>query len=299
MLSKKCRECYNYKMIPHSKPCKIHNLDELTHSEFADIENFQHRSKSKLSKSKKQPQPKLRKKSCSHTIHTGNTGNTGNTSNIVSHDHDTKLQQEIEFLKQQNKQLLDSRKQLYDYIQLNELKQQDERIQRNVNYTLVPNGIQRGNTLDDVVNQIETSYSKTCNNDTIGENAVPESLQGYWTLDTSGKVTAYGNAKCFGSIVERTNKPAIGMAITPSREGYWIVTEDGNVFAFGDAQFYGSASGIQLSRPIVGMERTPTGNGYWLISANGGILTFGDAEFFGSSSYSNTLFKQPIIGIFA
>lgn len=130
-----------------------------------------------------------------------------------------------------------------------------------------------------------------------GTPASVNAEQGYWTLDTTGTVKAYGNAKCYGSVPTPPNRPAAGMAVTPDRKGYWIVTEDGTVYTFGNAQFYGSASTYRLSRPIVGIQATATGNGYWLVSSNGGVLAFGDAQFYGSSSPTFTSSQHPIIGI--
>ena len=113
------------------------------------------------------------------------------------------------------------------------------------------------------------------------------SAAGYWVLDASGKVLAFG-ADHHGDLT--TGEPAlangvsaVGLAKSPSGLGYWIVDSTGTVSAYGDAQHLGDASELDLKAPIVSIAAHPTANGYWLLGEDGGVFTFGAAEFHGST----------------
>jgi hypothetical protein len=106
---------------------------------------------------------------------------------------------------------------------------------------------------------------------------------GYWLATAEGRVLGFGAAKVDGSLVgRRLSKPVVGMASTPTGAGYWLVTADGGVFSFGDARFLGSAA--KPGRTITAMAATPTGRGYWLAGADGGVFSFGDARFHGAAT---------------
>jgi hypothetical protein len=120
--------------------------------------------------------------------------------------------------------------------------------------------------------------------------------KGFWTVTSSGVVSAYGSAASLGDLSGRTlNAPVVGIAATPSGNGYWLVSSDGGIFSFGDATFYGSTGSLHLNQPIVAMTATPSGNGYWLVASDGGIFSFGDATFHGSTGSLHL--NQPIVGM--
>jgi hypothetical protein len=120
---------------------------------------------------------------------------------------------------------------------------------------------------------------------------------GYWEVEASGTVAAFGSAQNYGSLSGPLNAPIVGMAATPNGRGYWLVATDGGIFSFGDAGFYGSTGALHLNRPIVGMASTPDGRGYWMVASDGGIFSFGDAPFYGSMG--GHLLNQPIVGMAA
>lgn len=124
----------------------------------------------------------------------------------------------------------------------------------------------------------------------------PTTDPGYWVVDASGGVLAFGSAPYFGSMAgTRLNKPVIATSPTSDGKGYWLLASDGGVFTFGDARFYGSTGSMVLNKPIVGMAPTADGNGYWLVASDGGIFSFGDASFYGSTGMNPP--PYPIVGM--
>ncbi|MDQ1465877.1 MAG: hypothetical protein QOH10_292, partial [Actinomycetota bacterium] len=125
----------------------------------------------------------------------------------------------------------------------------------------------------------------------------PPAPPGYWIVDRTGGVHAFGVANYGDLHTVALSAPIVGMAATPGRHGYWLVGNDGGIFSFGDARFFGSTGALHLNRPIVGMARTPTGRGYWFVASDGGIFGFGDAGFFGSTGAMHL--NKPIVGMAA
>lgn len=85
-----------------------------------------------------------------------------------------------------------------------------------------------------------------------GEGAVElvstPSGNGYYIVDSSGAVFAYGDAKYHGGANtlnggKGPNAPIVGMDVMPNNAGYWLLGADGGVFAYGKAKFYGAATG--------------------------------------------------------
>ena len=124
--------------------------------------------------------------------------------------------------------------------------------------------------------------------------AVTATGKGYWSAQSDGTVTPFGDAGAAGN-APVTN--VVGIAPTKSGHGYWLATADGDVLTFGDAVSHGSLAFQLLSRPIVGIAPTPTGHGYWLAASDGGIFSYGDARFYGSTG--NMKLNQPVVGIAA
>ena len=98
--------------------------------------------------------------------------------------------------------------------------------------------------------------------------AADPSGNGYWLVDALGQVTAYGDAKNYGSIKGPygLSAPVTGMASSQDGDGYWLVSRDGGVFAYGDAPFEGSGGGQQVFIPVIALAPTHDGKGYWLLT---------------------------------
>ena len=50
---------------------------------------------------------------------------------------------------------------------------------------------------------------------------------GYWEVEASGTVAAFGAAQSFGSLSGPLNSPIVGIAATPDGGGYWLVAPTG------------------------------------------------------------------------
>ncbi len=117
---------------------------------------------------------------------------------------------------------------------------------------------------------------------------------GYFEVDRSGDVAAFGAAVCYGGLSgTHLNQPIVGMAVDPSTGGYWLVASDGGVFSF-NAPFQGSTGAIRLNKPIVGVGATPDGSGYWLVASDGGIFSF-NAPFYGGTGLMKL--NKPVVGM--
>jgi hypothetical protein len=134
--------------------------------------------------------------------------------------------------------------------------------------------------------------------------------QGYFLVQSTGKVSAYGNANSTlgdnSGVVGKA--PTVGLAVTPSGNGYWELDSDGGIFTYGDAAFYGSAVQYHPVAPIIAIAPTMDGKGYWELGSDGGIFSFGDALYYGSTyqlnpnlpaggSNSAQPLNKPIVGI--
>jgi hypothetical protein len=109
--------------------------------------------------------------------------------------------------------------------------------------------------------------------------------QGYWVLDSRGRVRPFGDASHLGDVVlsrlAAGEEPA-SLSSTPNGAGYWIFTNRGHALPFGDAAFLGDVSGTPLNGPVLDSIATPSGKGYYMVASDGGIFAFGDARFAGS-----------------
>jgi glucose/arabinose dehydrogenase len=123
----------------------------------------------------------------------------------------------------------------------------------------------------------------------------PPTAEGYWIVDSAGRVRAFGRASYGDLRKQALASPIVGIAPSASERGYWLLGRDGGIFSFGDAHFFGSTGAIHLNRPIVAMTATPTARGYWMVASDGGIFSFGDARFFGSTGAMHL--NKPIVGM--
>ena len=109
--------------------------------------------------------------------------------------------------------------------------------------------------------------------------------QGYWVLDSAGRVHPFGDAPHLGDVVPARlgagEEPA-SLSSTPTGAGYWVFTNRGRAIPFGDAAFLGDMSVTALNGPVIDSVATPSGRGYYMVAADGGIFAFGDARFAGS-----------------
>ncbi len=117
---------------------------------------------------------------------------------------------------------------------------------------------------------------------------------GYYEVDASGNVAAFGAATCYGDLAGvHLTQPIVGMAVDRQTGGYWLVAADGGVFAF-NAPYLGSMGGRALNKPVVGMSADLNGAGYWLVASDGGIFSF-NVPFHGSAG--GIQLNQPVVGM--
>jgi len=114
---------------------------------------------------------------------------------------------------------------------------------------------------------------------------------GYWVLDDSGRVYAFGSAELFGDLAGR-GLDVVGLAAHPSGRGYWITDASGVVYAFGKAKHSGDLRGVDLRGSIQTIMATADGSGYWLIGSDGGLFAF-DAPYLGSMG--GTALRSPVV----
>jgi type VII secretion-associated serine protease mycosin len=107
------------------------------------------------------------------------------------------------------------------------------------------------------------------------------SRSGYWMVDRTGHVYAFGAAHHHGNAPTST---AVDLEPTPSGKGYWVVDELGFVYTFGDAPYVGGAGGLAPGERVTSLSRTVSGRGYWLFTSRGRVFARGDASFFGDMS---------------
>ena len=77
---------------------------------------------------------------------------------------------------------------------------------------------------------------------------------GYWVLDATGQVFAYGDAGPMGGLAAGSAggfNPATAIFATSDGGGYWVVTALGKVTSFGDAPNDGDMSGTHLNGPVI------------------------------------------------
>ncbi|MBX5468020.1 MAG: cell wall-binding repeat-containing protein [Firmicutes bacterium] len=101
--------------------------------------------------------------------------------------------------------------------------------------------------------------------------ATPDGM-GYWVLESSGQLLAYGDALPL-SPQGTVPAPAVGLAVEPNGQGGWILSQNGTVTPVGQAPALGNAPG-----PAVAIAAAPNGQGYWVLEQNGTVVGFGSAE---------------------
>jgi hypothetical protein len=101
---------------------------------------------------------------------------------------------------------------------------------------------------------------------------------GYWLVERSGGVFAFGSARFDGSLPSRGIHvdDIVGIAATPDGGGYWLLASNGTVYAFGSAAELGGASAAGLTDFVA--ITSPDAGGYWLLTAAGRVYAYGDAH---------------------
>ena len=110
---------------------------------------------------------------------------------------------------------------------------------------------------------------------------------GYWLLDASGKVYAFGAAVDRGDVVRSSDlgdADVVDLEPTPSGDGYWILLSDHRVLVFGDAVALHDGAGLLRGEQATSMSAHPDGNGYWIFTDRGRALAYGTAEHRGDMS---------------
>jgi 1-phosphatidylinositol phosphodiesterase len=121
-----------------------------------------------------------------------------------------------------------------------------------------------------VVTDFETS---ALNSLIVRTNLSPDA--GYWIVENSAIVTAFGTAETFASQPSLSDITAI--AATPSGRGYYLVSRGGKVYAFGDAVHRGEGVPADTQAVAIAVKpdaTNPTGPGYWILGLNGKVYPF-------------------------
>lgn len=115
------------------------------------------------------------------------------------------------------------------------------------------------------------------------------SVDGYWVVDDTGVVFAFGDADLYPANpdwlqkVKGNDMTVIAMAPQPDGHGYWTMQIDGMVRAFGSAEHFGDFEETRMGgeRNYIDIVPTNTGEGYYLLQRDGTVHAFGDAVHYG------------------
>ncbi len=108
---------------------------------------------------------------------------------------------------------------------------------------------------------------------------------GYWTVSSTGRVTAFGSARSFGSVGRRNlSGRIVSIAMPPGGDGYWLLSSTGHVYGFGAARSLGSLASttakghVPIRGRVVGLAAASEGHGYWIVTATAQVVAFGTAR---------------------
>ena len=116
-----------------------------------------------------------------------------------------------------------------------------------------------------------------------------ETHEGYWLLEETGRVHAFGDAQVFGDALLADGRKAVDIEASNSGFGYWILDDGGTFHKFGDAASIPSADlssletnydfGISPSGPekVVSSIPTSSGQGAYVFTSIGRVIRTGDA----------------------
>lgn len=120
---------------------------------------------------------------------------------------------------------------------------------------------------------------------------------GAWVLGLDGDVIELGNAPALGSLRGwlGSGEQAAALAGTPTGQGYWIVTDQGRVVPFGDAPALNDVLALNLNEGVIDATASSTGRGLYLVGSDGGVFALGDAAFYGSMG--GVVLNEPVVGL--
>jgi hypothetical protein len=119
--------------------------------------------------------------------------------------------------------------------------------------------------------------------------ASADALEGYWLLEETGQVHAFGDAEVFSDVVLGEERKAVDIEASKSGFGYWILDDGGTFHKFGDAASIPSADlsslktkydfGISPAGPekVVSSIPTSSGQGAYVFTSIGRVIRTGDA----------------------
>jgi ribosomal protein L24E len=114
---------------------------------------------------------------------------------------------------------------------------------------------------------------------------------GYWMLDASGFVAAFGQARTHGDPVgdlalSYPNIKAVDLEPTVDGNGYLVLDSLGGLYPYGTAKNLGFPQIGQLAadETAASVSYTPDGKGYWIFTNRGRALNYGTAQHFGDMS---------------
>jgi hypothetical protein len=129
------------------------------------------------------------------------------------------------------------------------------------------------------------SHVRTANSIT-GMASTPDK-NGYWLVNTAGKVYAYGDAP---KLPHMTPQYPIEGIVAAKTGGYWLYTAHGNVYSSAGTAWYSSPAADHVRGfSITGMAATTDGGGYWLVTASGRVYAFGDAQHLPPVPHANAI----------
>ena len=120
------------------------------------------------------------------------------------------------------------------------------------------------------------------------------SANGFWQVDTAGRVSNYGDAPDLGDLEhEAFDGAVVGMAATITADGYWLATDSGQVFGFGSVGTVDVDLGPLDDESVVGI--TTAGSGFRVVTARGRVLNHNASPHgdWGSTSGAD----RPVVGI--
>ena len=109
---------------------------------------------------------------------------------------------------------------------------------------------------------------------------LPVPVPGYWMIDETGVVTAFGTAAHFGDLGGRAHN-VTDIEPAPTRRGYWILEASGTVHGFGDSKVLGEHPQLAEGERATSLSATPSGGGYWIFTSTGRSLAYGNAAHYG------------------
>lgn len=109
------------------------------------------------------------------------------------------------------------------------------------------------------------------------------SLQGYWQVDSTGSIWAFGEAEYFDKNESDSHiEPVVAMRPSPTGDGYYTLDVSGKIITYGDAVHRGDLN--QTTNDVRDFALSPSGDGYYVLLEDGTVHTFGDAVYFGDAA---------------